>query len=161
MSRQSLPSLFSEDSNAPFFRSMQKEMNQIFDRFRGVQPGTAEDMFGQFGRPMFPAIDVVDGDDAVEVTAEVPGVDEKNLDVSISDGVLVLKGEKSSDHEEKEKDYQLIERRYGSFRRQIPLGFMPEEGAVDAAFKDGVLKLKIAKPAETKATTQKISIGKK
>ena len=107
-----------------------------------------------------PALDIAETDNEKEITAEIPGVKEDDLDISISNGVLTLKGEKSSDHEEKEQDYHLVERRYGSFRRQVPLGFAPEDGAVDAKFADGVLKLKIAKPAEAKKAVQKISISK-
>lgn len=74
--------------------------------------------------------------------------------------MLTLKGEKSYAHEEKEENFHRIERRYGSFRRQVPLGFAPENGAVGAEFKDGVLKLTIKKPEAAKADVQKIDIKK-
>ncbi len=158
MSRQSLPTRLS-DATFPFFHSLQTEMNQMFDRFRGAQSDEPVDMFSPLTRPLFPAVDIAETDEAVEITAEVPGVEKDDLDVSISGGVLTLKGEKGSDHEEKEKDYHLVERRYGAFRRQIPLGFSPEDGAVDAKFHDGLLKLRIAKPPAAKAAVQKISIS--
>lgn len=154
--QRSLP----EVGTNPFFQSMQKEMNQFLDKFRGIQPSPPGTFFEALSEPLFPAIDVAETDDAVEITAEIPGVSEDDLDISISQNMLTLKGEKSSDHEEKEKDYQLVERRYGSFQRRLDLGFTPEEGAVDASFDKGVLKMKIAKPAEAKNAVQKIKIGK-
>ncbi len=143
-----------------FFPSLQREMNRLFDQFRAGFPVADNLPSAVFGAGGFPAIDVVDKGDALEVSAELPGVKEDDLDVSISGDVLTLKGEKSYDHEEKEENFHRIERRYGSFRRHIPLGFTPENGAVNADFSDGILKLKIAKPAEAKAEVQKIDIKK-
>ena len=159
MSRQPLPSLLSDANMSPLYQSFQKEMNQILDRFRGGQAATDVDAFAAFTGALFPAVDIAETDDAIEITAEVPGVKEDDLEVSITGDVVTLRGEKSGDHEEKEKDYHLVERRYGSFRRRVPLGFAPEEGAVEAKFTDGVLKLRIAKPANTKADVQKIKIN--
>ena len=146
--------------NDALFPSLQREMNRLFDQFRSGFPGADALPGPMFGTGGFPAIDVVDTGDALEVTAEVPGVKEDDLDVSISGDVLMLKGEKSHDHEEKEENFHRIERRYGRFQRRIPLGFTPENGAVSADFTDGVLKLKIAKPAAAKAEVQKIDIKK-
>ncbi|WP_299692122.1 Hsp20/alpha crystallin family protein [uncultured Tateyamaria sp.] len=135
-------------------------MNRLLDQFKVGFPMQNEDGASSFAGPSFPAIDVVETDDTVKVTAEVPGVKEDDLDVTVSGETLILKGEKSADHEEKEGGYHLIERRYGSFRRQIPLGFAPEEGAVTADFADGVLTLSIAKPETVQAAVQKIDIKK-
>jgi HSP20 family protein len=144
----------------PFFRSMQREMNQFLDRFRGQSFATPAEFFDAVTGPMFPAIDVVETEEAMVITAEVPGVKEEDLDVSIQNSTLVLKGEKSSDREEKEQDYHLVERRYGSFRRQVPLGFTPAEDAVTATFADGVLKLTIAKPEEARQPVRKVEISR-
>lgn len=160
MAEQKPPAPMTSRSVSPFLQSMQREMSEFFDRFRGIQPSSPGEFFEALHAPMFPALDIAETDNEMEITAEIPGVKEDDLDISISNGVLTLKGEKSSDHEEKEQDYHLVERRYGSFRRQVPLGFAPEDGAVDAKFADGVLKLKIAKPAEAKKAVQKISISK-
>ncbi|MCE8005956.1 Hsp20/alpha crystallin family protein [Aestuariivita sp.] len=160
MSRQTLPGLFSNSDTPAFLRSMQQEVNQMLERFRSGQPERLTEFLSANGASDFPAIDVAETDDAIEITAEVPGMEEDDLDVSVAGGVLTLKGEKSSDREESDKDYYLVERRYGAFRRQVPLGFAPEDGAVTAEFRDGLLKLTIAKPAETKAAVQKIDIKK-
>lgn len=148
------------ERNAPFFQSMQREMNQFLDRFRGQNVQTPADFFDAISSPLFPAIDVVETEDSMEITAEVPGVKEEDLDVSIVQNTLVLKGEKSSDHEQKEQDFHLVERRYGSFRRQVPLGFAPAEDAIKATFADGILKLTIAKPDEAKQTVRKVAISR-
>ena len=160
MSRQPLPQARSTPKETALFPSLQKEMNRLLDQFKSGFPMLDENERAFFDGPSFPAIDVVETDNAIEVSAEVPGVKEDDLDVTVSGETLVLKGEKSADHEEYEDNYHLIERRYGSFRRQIPLGFAPEDGAVDARFADGILKLSIAKPATAKAGVQKISIKK-
>ena len=145
---------------APFFQSMQREMNEFLDRFHLRPVAPTSEFFEAIGTAGFPAIDVAETDDAVEITAEIPGVKEDDIDISIVRDVLTIKGEKSSDHEEKDKDYHVVERHFGSFRRQLPLGFSPDEGAVKASFTDGVLRLKITKPADTKSAVQKIKISR-
>lgn len=148
------------ERGAPFFTHMQREMNQWLDRFRGQQTPSGDGFFEALTGPQFPAIDIAETDDAIEITAEIPGVKEEDLDISIAQNALVIKGEKSSDHEQKEQDFHLVERRFGSFRRQVPLGFTPGDDAVTATFEQGVLKLKIAKPEEAKQTVRKIQISK-
>ena len=156
-----LPSIFSaEMERNPFFHSLHKEIDRVFDRFRDRDTVEGEDLFAKAGHRITPALDIAETDTAVEVTAELPGVLEKDLEISITGGVLTLKGEKTTDREEKEKDYHLVERRYGSFRRSIPLGFEPEDGKVEAKFADGILRLKIEKPETAVAKTQTIKIAK-
>jgi HSP20 family protein len=160
MFRQNLPDRLSASDEGSYFPSFQREMNRLIDQFRNGFPIPEAGARTGFGAEMFPAIDVVETDETIEISAEVPGVSEKDLDASVSGGVLTLKGEKSSEHEENEDNYHRFERRYGSFRRQIPLGFTPKDGAVEAKYSDGVLKLTIAKPPAVKADIQKIDIGK-
>ncbi len=160
MAKQAVEKHQPQAEDTMLFPSLQREMNRLFEQFRTGFPGADALPANVFGTSGFPAIDVVDTDDGLEVSAELPGVKEDDLDVSISGDVLTLNGEKSYDHEEKKGNFHRIERRYGSFRRQIPLGFTPENGAVDARFSDGILKLKIAKPATAAAGVQKIDIRK-
>ena len=160
MARRSLASRSSEEESFPMFQSFQREMNQLLDRFRSPLAPSNSEAFSAFTGPAFPAMDIAQTDGALEITAEMPGVKEEDLDVSINGDVLILKGEKSAEREEKEADYQLVERRYGSFRRQIPLGFVPEDGSVDAKFADGVLKLTIAQPKDAASQVQKVTIKK-
>lgn len=161
MAQNKLPGFFSEDfSAAPMFQNFQREMNQLLERFRNQPPGNMTEWMKANPGQILPALDIAETDDAIEVTAEIPGVSEKEIDVSVHGEMLILKGEKSVDREEKEKDFHLVERSRGSFRRQVPLGFVPAKGAVDAKFGDGVLTLTIKKPTEAKATSQKIAIKK-
>ncbi len=160
MSRQTLPQTRRHTGETALFPSLQQEMNRLFDQFKSSFPMLDDDGQSFFAGPSFPAVDVVETDDAIKVSAELPGVKEDDLDVTVSGETLVLKGEKSADHEEREEGYHRIERRYGSFRRQIPLGFAPEDGAVKADFADGILTLGIAKPSTAKPAVQKIDIKK-
>ncbi len=159
MSNQNLPTRGSS-FYPPFFQSFQKEMAQMLDHLRGTAvPQPTEGLFDN-GGVLMPAVDMAETETGLEITADIPGVNEDDLDVSVHGETLVIKGEKSTDREEKEKDYHLVERRHGSFRRHIPLGFVPDEGAVDADFSNGVLTLKIARPADAPSGVQKIEIGK-
>jgi HSP20 family protein len=136
-------------------------MEQLFDRFRGYPPvATALPRLG-FGVGVMPAIDMAETDDAIEITADIPGVDADDLDVSLNGDVLIIKGEKSDERSEDDKNYHLTERSYGNFHRQIPLGFTPADDAIDGLFADGVLKVSIPKPDEAKTPNRKISIKAK
>ena len=157
MPRQSVPSLFGRST--PFFRSFQDELAHMLDLSRRSIPTRGDDYSFFDQMTAMPAIDVAETDGSLEVSVEIPGVSEDDLDITVQGDALIIKGEKSSDTEDKQKDYHLVERRYGSFRRQVPLGFVPEEGAVAATFENGVLKLDIAKPANGQSGTQKVQIS--
>lgn len=145
----------------PFFEQLQQEMEQLFDRFRGYPPvASALPLLG-FGNGVLPAIDMAETEDAVEITADIPGVDANDLDVSLNGDVLVIKGEKSDERTEDDKNYHLTERSYGSFHRQIPLGFTPADDAIDGHFSEGVLKVTIPKPDDAKTPNRKIAIKAK
>lgn len=160
MAQRQMPTLFSAElGQHPFLQSLHREIDRVFDRFRDEDDPSEDGLFAIGRRRVMPALDISESDDSVEVTAELPGVSAEDLDVSITDGVLVLQGEKRIDREETDKDFQLVERRYGRFRRSVPLGFAPEDGKVDADFTDGVLKLRIEKPATAAKKTQKVQIG--
>ena len=92
-----------------------------------------------------PAVDIAEKDKAYEITAELPGLDEKNIDVKVANGMLTIRGEKKEEKEEKKKDYYLSERRYGSFERrfQIPEGV--ESDKIEASFKKGILTVTLPK----------------
>ena len=157
MSGQNVPSRGS-GFYPPFFQSFQKEMAQMLDHFRSGSPSQANEDFFRNSKMLVPAIDVAETETGLEISADIPGVSDDDLDVTVQGDTLVIKGEKSSDREEEEKDYHLVERRYGSFRRHIPLGFVPEDGSVNADFANGVLKLKIKRPANAPTGVKKIKI---
>ena len=105
-----------------------------------------------------PAINVAETKDAFEVTVELPGVDEKDIKVSLDSNQLVISGEKKAETTKEEKDWHVEERSYGSFYRSMSLPFEPEAGAVEAHFDKGVLHLAIKKPAKAVKTTKTIDI---
>ena len=92
------------------------------------------------------------------MTAELPGVDEKDIKVSLDENQLVISGEKKAESTKEEKDWHVEERSYGSFYRSMSLPFEPEDGAVDAHFDKGVLHLTIKKPAKAMKATKTINI---
>jgi len=134
------------------FTAMQREINRVFNEFgsreKPAWPGGA----------LSPHIDVAETETAVEVTAELPGIDEKDFELVLENDLLTIKGEKKSEREEKNKDYHVVERSFGSFSRSIRLPFTAEAEAAKAQFAKGVLKVTIAKPAEAKNKTVKIPI---
>ena len=113
---------------------------------------------GSWGKA--PVVDVVEKDQAYEVTAELPGLDENNVDVSFSDGVLSIKGEKKEETEEKKKDQYLSERRYGSFQRAFRLPDGIDADKIEATFKNGVLTVSLPKTPEAVQSARKIAIKK-
>jgi HSP20 family protein len=108
-----------------------------------------------------PAVDIVEKDNAYEVTAELPGLDEKNIAVKYSDGMLTIRGEKEEAKEEKKKDYHLSERRYGSFQRSfsVPDGVDPDK--IVANFSKGVLTVALPKSAEAQKKEKTIAVTAK
>ncbi|MBP6013335.1 MAG: Hsp20/alpha crystallin family protein [Alphaproteobacteria bacterium] len=138
------------DDSDPF-AIMQKEINRMFSDFGRGLPA-------RFDGDVSPRIDVAETESAVEVTAELPGIDEKDVDVVLRDDLLTIKGEKKSEREEKKKDYHLVERSFGSFSRSIRLPFEADSETVKANFAKGVLKISIAKPAQVKEKTVKIPV---
>ena len=105
-----------------------------------------------------PVIDVAETNDAIEVNAELPGVDEKDIKVSLDGNRLAISGEKKGETRKDEKDWHVEERRYGSFYRSLSLPFKPEDGAIEAHFDKGVLHVNIKKPAETRKRAKTIEI---
>ena len=145
-----------------------------FERFRREKDRLFEDFTGGlFGRSLFepmpfrrteaafrtmPAVDVAETDKAYEITAELPGLDEKNIEVKLANGVLSIKGEKQEEKEEKQKDYYRRERSFGSFQRsfQVPEGVDTDK--VAASFKNGILSVTLPKSAEAQKQAKKIEV---
>lgn len=108
--------------------------------------------------PATPAVDVAEKEKAYEITAELPGLDEKNVEVKVANGMLTIKGEKKEEKEEKKKDYYLSERRYGSFERRFQIPDGVEADKIEAVFKKGVLTVTLPKSAAAQAAETKIAI---
>jgi HSP20 family protein len=105
-----------------------------------------------------PAVDIIEKPNEFRITAELPGMSDKDIDVKCADGVLTMRSEKKEEMEEKDEDYFLSERRYGSFHRSFRLPESVDEDKIDATFKNGVLTITLPKRAESKKAEKKISI---
>jgi len=155
MANRYLPSFFGRGEDP--FRSLFQEVQRTFEDFSRRTP------FMRFGSDMLsPKIDVAESKDAIEVTAELPGVDEKDVDVTLADDVLTIRGEKRTERDEQDKDknWHVVERGFGSFTRAIPLPFDADASKVEAKFDKGVLHIHLPKPAEEAKKQQKIEIKK-
>jgi HSP20 family protein len=149
------------------FESLRNEIDRLFDEFDGGfwrSPfrssffDVAPFRRGEVTSVTLPAVDVSETDKAYEITAELPGMDEKNVDVKVANGVLTLKGEKQDEKEEKKKDYYRRERSFGSFERsfQVPEGVDADK--IEATFKKGVLSVTLPKSAEAQKAEKKIAV---
>jgi HSP20 family protein len=106
-----------------------------------------------------PAFDITESEKEYKVSAELPGIDVKNLEVTLVEGVLKIKGEKRQESEKKEDNYLRIERSYGSFDRSFRIPNGVEANKIDATYKDGILNLTIPKAKETKTKKIKINVN--
>jgi HSP20 family protein len=151
-----LPSIFTRGNDG--LGSLFREIERTFDDFSRRSPLAGFPGFGDGATP--PRIDVAEGKDGIEVTAELPGVDEKDIDLTLSNGVLTIRGEKKTERDEtdKDKNWHVVERRYGSFSRTITLPYDPDTSKVEAKFEKGVLRVRLPKPAEITKKEKKIAI---
>jgi HSP20 family protein len=149
------------------FESLHREVDRLFEDFgRGFWTSP-------FRRPTFdiepswrrelawgavPSVDVVEKDNAYEITAELPGMDEKNVEVKLVDGDLTIKGEKQEEKEEKKKDYYLHERQFGSFERCFTVPEGVDSDKIAASFKKGVLTVTLPKKPGAQKPEKKIEI---
>jgi HSP20 family protein len=133
--------------------ALHQEMNRLFDDFWRDFDGNDASLTRSFG---FPHVEVSETDRELKVEAELPGMDEKDLEVLLDNGVLTLRGEKKSETEDKNR--RVSERYYGRFERQIPLPAEVQEDKVNASFKKGVLTVTLAKSDEAAQRIKKIPI---
>ena len=138
--------------------TLHREIDRLFTDFNRSWPLSGRPLkFGPLwdfdaGWGAAPAVDVVEKDKTYEITAELPGMDEKSIELNVSDDVLTIKGEKREEKEEKKKDFYLSERRYGAFERSFRIPENADADKINAAFKNGVLTVSIEKkPGSTKA----------
>lgn len=151
------PSLIPPGKQYPLF-SLQREMNRMFEHFFR---GTDLWPFGQaqLEIPTFdPGVDVIEGDKEIRVKAELPGMEEKDVHVSLAQNTLTIKGEKKEETEDKGKNYYQMERHWGSFYRSIPLPAGVDATQADAAFKKGILTVRLPKTAQAVKGTKEIPI---
>jgi HSP20 family protein len=132
------------------FLSLQREIDRLFDDFtRGFPTLTAA--AASVGK-MLPVTDVTETDKEIEITAELPGLEEKDVKIDLADNLLTIRGEKKA-KEEKDKNYRMVERSYGAFERTIELPDGVNPDAIKATLAKGVLKVMVPKPVPAQAKT--------
>lgn len=141
-----------DDFFDPIF-SLRREIDRMFD-----------EIFDGFGNSAYrsvnlrPAIDITENDNELVISADMPGLDEKDLDVSLVGDVLTIKGEKRAEHEQKNGGHHYVERRFGSFSRSVRLPFEVDDQEVEAKYDKGVLTIRVPKPAELQKAVRRIPI---
>ncbi len=135
-------------------QSLQEKIDRIFEEtLRGREPAT-------FSGSWVPAVDIYETDDAIVLEAELPGMDEKDIEVRVEDNVLTIKGERKFEKEAKEENYYRMERYYGAFQRSFTLPSNVDVDKIKAEYKKGILKVTMPKKEETKPKQIKIEVEK-
>ncbi len=132
------------------FTTLQREIDRLFyDVTRGWPSATRT-------TELIPSVDVTETDKAIEVTAELPGLEEKDVQVNFAENLLTIRGEKKAESEEKDKNYRVVERSYGLFSRtlELPAGIDPD--AIKANLSNGVLKVTVPKPSPAQVKTVQV-----
>ena len=137
------------------FRSMREEMNRMMSAFSMPQMSWVSN---STEGALALRVDIAETDHEIEITAELPGVSEKDVDVTLEDDVLRIRAEKKSEEEKGKKNWRVVERSYGAFERaiRVPAGIDPEQ--VNARFENGVLTVTLPKPASAKPAAHKINV---
>jgi len=138
------------------FSYLRNQINRLFDDFWGqswLEPRRETSAAG-----FWPQVDVTETDKEIKVCAEIPGVDPKDIDVSVEDGRLTITGEKKYEREQNEKDQYRMERSYGAFERTIALPAEVDESKAKAEFKKGVLRLTLPKRPGAASRRKKIPV---
>jgi len=141
---------------APFgdFERMRNEMDRLFESFLVGRPLRRVWEEGEW----LPALDLTETAREVIVKAEIPGLEPKDIDISLSQNVLTIKGEKKRKREEKEEDYHLVERSYGAFTRSVELPVEVNSEKISASYKNGILRIVLPKSEEAKKKEIKIAV---
>ena len=144
------------------FSAMRAEMDRVFENFRGRGWPTMPSLLTPSGEDLVvPDMDIRENDKEIVIEAELPGMEQKDIDVSLKNGMLTIKGEKRSEEEKEEDDYHLTERRYGSFQRGFRVPETVDPDQVEASLEKGVLHVKMAKKPEASSEAKKIAVTQK
>ncbi|MBZ0147596.1 MAG: Hsp20/alpha crystallin family protein [Pseudorhodoplanes sp.] len=129
------------------FTSLKNEIDRLFDNFHlgSVGAGT-----------LVPSTDLAETDTTIEITAELPGLEEKDVQINVADNILTIKGEKKAEKEEKDKNYRMVERSFGSFYRSVELPAGTDVDKIKATLSKGVLKVVVPKAAS--AQVKKVEV---
>jgi HSP20 family protein len=132
--------------------TLQREIDRLFDDFTRGWPTFG----GLVTKDMLPSMDVTETDKEIEITAELPGLEDKDVEINVTDNVLTIRGEKKAEKEEKDKDYRLVERTYGAFSRTVELPAGVDADMIKASIAKGVLTVTVPKPAP--AAVKKVEV---
>ena len=150
------PAPYRDDDRSPFL-SLHREMNRVFDDFFRDFDMRLPTMGGAGFNGAWPQIDIAETDKDVTVTAELPGMEEKDVELLLEDGMLTLRGEKRSETEDKSR--QFSERYYGRFERHVPLAAEVQADKAEARFRNGVLTVTLPKNPEAQPKARRIAIN--
>lgn len=140
----------------PFY-TFQERMNEMFDRFFNEFSLAPFGTWGN-GGDFQPRVDISETDTEIKVSAELPGLDENDIEISLSHNELTISGEKKEEKEDKGEHYYRMERSYGSFRRSLRLPCDVEQDKVEARFKNGLLTITLPKTPEAQRSAKKITV---
>jgi HSP20 family protein len=135
------------------FTTLQNQLNRVFQDF-----GRGNDELLTSGT-FVPAVDIYEDQHSLNLKLEVPGIEQKDLDIQLENNTLTVRGERRFEEEEKEENFHRIERRYGSFARSFTLPNTVETDNVQATYENGILKIKLAKRAEAKPKQIKVTVA--
>ncbi len=155
--RERQPAPRSETGEEAPLASLQRDLNRAFEDFwsRLDRPFGAPNGVLAVGHPR---TDISETDDEVEISVELPGLDDKDIEVNLTDDFLTVRGERKAEREEKKRGYYLSERSYGAVHRMIPLPPGVDTDKADARFKKGVLTVSLPKTPEAKAKVKRIAV---
>ena len=140
------------------FLAFRREVDRMFDDiFSGFGRRAVGSPFGPWSTAT-PSMDLTDNEKEIVVTAEMPGLDEKDFEVTVSGDLLTLKGEKKDENEHRNGDAYYMERRFGSFSRSVRLPFEVKDEKVDARYEKGVLTIRVPKPADLQRQARRIDV---
>jgi HSP20 family protein len=140
------------------FTRLHNEVDRLFDDFSLVRPSRSIFNFAALPGVM-PAMELIEKKDRYEMSLEIPGMEEKDIDIECADGVLTISGEKRQESEETSEGHLVTERSYGSFKRQLTLPTDVNPDAIEAKYAKGVLKLALKKDKKAASRVKKIAIG--
>lgn len=160
MAKQSKESKEVTSPSRPWLMEPWRDMEHMFEGFFDRRWPGLHSLLPRQG-VLSPSIDVKEDDKSITVNAELPGLDEADVEVTLRNGVLTIKGEKKMEAEKKEDNFHVTERRFGSFQRSFSVPESVDEDAVEAAFDKGVLSIQMPKRQDAARAAKKIKIGKK
>ncbi len=154
--RSVLPSVWKENEWPRLFGNLHNEIDRVFQDFSTAGAFPVLRTGGDLN--LTPDVNVAETDKALEITAELPGVDLKDVDVKVTDNRIIIRAEKKVEEEDKSKDYHIVERSYGKFQRSMLLPVDVDTDKVEAKFKDGILTVTLPKTTEVAEKSHKVKI---